>query len=313
MSDFLHVAVLMGGETSEREISLKTGRAVAGALRQAGHEVAEIELGDPLHLIGTSALQHADVVFPALHGGAGEDGRIQALLELRGKPYVGSAPGPSALAMDKGWTKRIARDLGLRTPEWVELDPEADEAELWGRAEELGFPLVLKPIDEGSAVGVEICPEASALREAIGRNPSRSGRWMLERYVAGRELTLPILLDRPTPSIEIRPHQGFYDYQNKYTPGRTEYFCPAALEDTQAEQLAAQGMRLYRALHLRDMARIDFRMDPAGVAFLLEVNTIPGMTATSLLPMGAAALGIDFVSMCDRLCRVAADRAGRSR
>ena len=308
MSAPLHLAVLMGGGTSEHEISLSTGSAVADALLQRGHRVDRIVLErlEPRGWLG--ALGGVDVVFIALHGGAGEDGRVQALLELASVPYVGSRPGPSAVAMDKVWTKRIARDIGVpTTPEFV-IEPDHAHEEILAAASDFGGHVVLKPTGEGSAVGVHICADRAALTRALAEHEPRTGTWMLEPYVAGRELTVPVLWDTPTPVIEIRPHAGFYDYANKYTRGRTSYDCPAALESAVADAVAAHALSLYRALHLRDMARIDFRLDASDRPFLLEANTIPGMTGTSLLPMGAAATGVDFGELCDRLCRVAHER-----
>jgi D-alanine-D-alanine ligase len=299
----------MGGDTSEREISLKTGEAVAKALADGGHDVRAVVLGDPFDALESAATRHSDVVFVALHGGAGEDGRIQALLELAGLPYVGSGPGASAVAMDKPWTKRIARDLGLPTADWADVAPHDDDVKVKSMADALGGPLVLKPADEGSAVGVHLLDGPEDVPAALTEIGPRRRPWMLERYVAGRELTVPLLWGEAFPLIEIRPKAGFYDYTNKYTAGRTDYLCPAPLSEETASTLAAHALVLYRALHLHDMARADFRVDEQDRPFLLEVNTIPGMTATSLLPMGAAARGISFGEMCERLCRAALERA----
>jgi D-alanine-D-alanine ligase len=308
MASSLRIAVLMGGGTSEHEISLRTGEAVADALLARGHRVDRLVLDalDPDRWL--PAVRAVDVVFVALHGGAGEDGRVQSLLELARLPYVGSRPGPSAVAMDKIWTKRIARDIGVPTTEEFVIEPHDARSVVHAAAEALGGSVVLKPAGEGSAVGVHLCPDRAALDRALDATGERHGTWMLEPYVAGRELTVPILWDAVTPVIEIRPHDGFYDYTNKYTKGRTSYDCPADLPPVVADAVAGHALTLYRALHLRDMARIDFRLDPQMRPFLLEVNTIPGMTGTSLLPMGAAATGIDFVELCDRLCRVAHER-----
>lgn len=308
MSAPLRIAVLRGGDTSEREISLKTGQAVIDALRSAGHAVADVVLGDPLGVVGAEPVRSAEVVFVALHGGAGEDGRVQALLEFAGKPYVGSRPGPSAVAMDKVWTKRIASSIGVPTAPWVEIGPGFDARRARELAEDLGPQRVVKPTDDGSAVGVHLCLEPGDFERTLAELDGRPGRWMVERYVAGRELTVPLLWSEAYPVIEIRPREGFYDYSNKYTAGRTEYDCPADLDPAIGAEVSLHARRLHEALHLRDMARIDFRLHPREGLFLLEANTIPGMTATSLLPMGARARGIDFVAMCDRLCRVAHER-----
>lgn len=308
MSDALTLAVLMGGGTREHEISLLTGNAVADALERSGHHVRRVELpvADTTAILRGTA--DVDAVFVALHGGAGEDGRVQAVLELAGIPYVGSEPGPSAVAMDKVWTKQIAREIGVPvTPERV-LDPDATVETVRAAAAEFGGRVVLKPTSEGSAVGVHLCDDADAVARIWEAEDRGARPWMIEPYVPGREMTVPLLWDEAYAVIEIRPRQGFYDYANKYTAGNTAYDCPADLPSDEAAALASHALRLYRALHLRDMARIDFRFDPARGPFLLEVNTIPGMTGTSLLPMGAKQAGIDFDALCDRLCRGAVAR-----
>jgi D-alanine-D-alanine ligase len=305
----MRIAVLMGGGTSEHEISLLTGRAVAKALDERGHEVRSVELERNEDLLAALDGLDVDVVFVALHGGAGEDGRVQAVLELAGIRYVGSGPGASAVAMDKVWTKQIAREVDVPTTEEAVFAPDDEDDAILDAALSLGPATVFKPVAEGSAVGVHLCPDVGALRDALGKIGHRTRRWMLEPYVAGRELTVGIVLGQACPVIEIRPKQGFYDYTNKYTAGRTEYDCPAELSDDVSRRVANDALRLSRALHLRDMARIDFRLDPQNRHFLLEANTIPGMTATSLLPKGAQAMGIEFGELCERLCGAAAERA----
>lgn len=304
----MRVAVLMGGGTSEHEISLLTGRAVALALEEVGHRVEAVELANERELLPALGRLEIDVVFVALHGGAGEDGRVQAALELASLPYVGSRPGPCAVAMDKVWTKQIAREIGVPATAEAVFAPDATDAEILGAAEELGPATVFKPVAEGSAVGVHLCSGPGDLSAALAGLGRRNGLWMLEPLVAGRELTVGIVFDQACPVIEIRPREGFYDYSNKYTAGRTEYDCPADLPPERSRAVADDALRLARALRLRDMARIDFRLDPDRGHFLLEANTIPGMTATSLLPKGAAGLGIGFAELCERLCRAALTR-----
>jgi len=309
----VRVAVLRGGVSSEREISLATGQAVAEALRGRGHEVIEIDPVDPVAACTTAACTTVEVVFVALHGGFGEDGRIQALLELMGKPYVGSPPRACALSMDKVLSKHLCRSLGIATAEWKVLEGDETADALVAAAAELGADVVLKPVDEGSAIGVHLRPSAEELRRIWDDPSRRPGRWLLERYIPGRELTLPMVWGEPTPVVEIRPHEGFYDYRNKYTPGRSEYLCPAPIDAAVADGLAAAGRRIWRELGLRDMARIDFRLDEEDRAFFLEINTLPGMTATSLLPMGAREMGLDFPEFCERLCRRALERGPAAR
>jgi D-alanine-D-alanine ligase len=308
MSRTLRVVVMMGGGTSEHEISLLTGKAVAAALEEAGHSVQPVVLRDSDQVQTEIGSFSSDLVFIALHGGAGEDGRVQAMLELAGIPYVGSRPGPCSVAMDKVHTKQVARELAIPVVDEAVFGPDSTVADILAAAADLGPATVFKPVDEGSAVGVHLCENSAALAAAVENIGVRSGRWMLEPLVPGRELTVGVILDVPCPVIEIRPREGFYDYRNKYTSGCTEYDCPADLPGEQAALVASDALRLYRSLQLRDLARIDFRLDPDRGHFLLEANTIPGMTATSLLPMGAAGLGMDFPTLCERLCRAAFDR-----
>jgi D-alanine-D-alanine ligase len=307
----VRVAVLAGGDTNERDISLITGKAVVQALRDAGHEAVEIELGDPIEAVTSTACKDADVVFPALHGGAGEDGRIQSLLELVGKPYVGGGPGPCAIAMDKIWTKLLCRALQVPTAAWMEADENEGVEQLIAKADALGWPVVLKPVGEGSAIGVHIIESAGKAREGLPLVLPLRGRWMLERYVPGRELTLGIVAGETLPIVEIRPKAGFYDYKNKYTPGCSEYDCPAALSEAAAAEVTAHGLRLAMAIDLLELCRIDFRYDLEEGPFLLEANSMPGMTSTSLLPMAAKAQGTTFPALCDTLCRDALARRAR--
>lgn len=302
----MKIVVLMGGGTSEHEISMLTGEAVAAALEQCGHDVERVVLADCDDL--APATLDANVVFIALHGGAGEDGRVQAALERAGIAYVGSRPEPCAIAMDKVRTKQIARGVKVPVTDEAVFEIPCEPAVILEAAARFGEATVFKPVGEGSAVGVFLCRTREALERVLAEEDLAPGAWMLEPFVPGRELTVGVVLDEVCPVIEIRPREGFYDYTNKYTAGMTEYDCPADLPEDVASQVQSAAMRLYRALDLRDMARIDFRLDPDCGHFLLEANTIPGMTATSLLPMGAKALGMEFQELCERLCRAAMQR-----
>jgi D-alanine-D-alanine ligase len=308
----LKITVLLGGVSAEREISLITGRGVAAALREAGNEVHELDPLDPIGAVRQRELLECDVVFVALHGGWGEDGRVQALLELAGKAYVGSGPTACALAMDKILSKLVFRSMGVPTADWRALCGDESVEQLLSAREDLGGEVVLKPADEGSAIGVSLCPDEGGLRAAWEDPARRAGRWLLERYIPGRELTLPMVWGEATPVIEIVPKEGFYDYRNKYTAGCSTYHCPAEIPGETAEAVLEAGRRLWPGFGLRDMARIDFRMDPQGGVWCLELNTLPGMTELSLLPMGARELGYDFASFCDRLCRLAHERGPAS-
>ena len=331
----MRVLVLMGGESTEREVSLRSGRAVAAALRARGHEAAELDVTAFRDLPAQPALRDCELVFPALHGGAGEDGRLQALLELLDVPYALSGPLASALAMDKAATKRLMRGAGIATPAWLQVvwDPAADRpvsvagrsgarspdrggfnaGHVLARAEaELGFPLVIKPNADGSSVGVEMVRDARGFEEAFARAAGAGRDLLLEKYVPGRELTAAIVLGRRLPLLEIVPRKGFYDYGNKYTTGASEYLVPAPIHSPVYEQISADALSLYDLLGCRGMARVDFRLD--GDAWsCLELNTIPGFTTTSLVPKAAAAVGIGFEDLVEDLCRDALARTGAGR
>lgn len=326
MADRMRVAVLMGGDSSEREISLQSGRAVAEGLRRAGHEVHEVDLPSVAAVIGLELLGQVDVVFPALHGGDGEDGHLQALLDLMGVRYALSGPAASAVAMDKAMAKRIMRSAGIPTPDWLQVTwdkaahrpgsvasaagPQRDEltpARILERASaELGFPLVIKLNAAGSSVGVAIVMAPGEFEDAFARvlaaSPGPVGDILLERYIPGRELTAAIFLGRRLPLLEIRPREGFYDFKNKYTEGASEYLVPAPVHSPLYEQIAADALRLYELVGCKGLARIDFRL--AGIDYAcLELNTVPGMTRTSLVPKAAAAVGIGFDDLVADLCR----------
>ncbi len=326
MAGPLRIAVLMGGDSSEREISLQSGRAVAEGLRRAGHQVTEADIPSVAAVLDLELRGKVDVVFPALHGGQGEDGHLQALLDLLGVPYALSGPTASAVAMDKSTTKRIMRAAGIPTADWLQVtwdkasprpgslagaagagrDGLTLEHILERAAAELGFPLVVKLNAAGSSVGVAIVETPGQFDEAFARvvdsAPGPVGDILLERYVPGRELTAAIFLGRRLPLLEIRPRQGFYDYSNKYTEGASEYLVPAPVNSPLYEQIAADALRLYELVGCKGLARIDFRM--AGIDYAcLELNTIPGMTRTSLVPKAAAAVGIGFDDLVSELCR----------
>jgi D-alanine-D-alanine ligase len=322
----LKVALLMGGRSSEREISLRTGRGIAQALRDLGHDVTAIdaangrllpagdeertplpaaESGAGAALVSSAVVQapaigDAEVVFVALHGQGGEDGTVQALLELAGKPYTGSGVLASALAMHKAMSKRIFEHEGIPTPAWRLLragePPGTIDAQALG-----GYPLVVKPNAEGSTIGLTVVTAAEQLPAAI----DEAARWdpdvLLEQYIPGRELTVAVLGDEALPIVEIRPNSGHYDYEAKYTAGRSQYFCPADLPAALARRIQELGVRAARALGCAGVSRADFRLDPHDEPWCLEVNTIPGMTPTSLVPMAARARGLSYDALVQRM------------
>ena len=326
----MKVALLMGGRSAEREISLRTGRGIAQALRNLGHEVTALDAatgrllpaGDeervglavtdlerlPASATGAvanaDAIREAEVVMIALHGGAGEDGTVQALIELAGKPYTGSGVLASALAMNKAMSKRIFEHDGIPTPKWMVLragaSPGTVDATALG-----GYPLVVKPSSEGSTVGLTIVTEPVDLPEAIRLASQYGPEVLIEQYIPGRELTVAVLGDEALPIVEIRPQGGHYDYESKYTAGRSEYFCPADLPEPLAARVRHLGLRAVQALDCRGCARVDFRLSPQDEPYCLEVNTVPGMTPTSLVPMAARARGISYDELVGRMLDLA--------
>ena len=306
MGDALNVLVLMGGTSAERQVSLNTGAAVAPALEAAGHNVATYDLNPAagrtiLDLVASPGFKSADVTFIALHGGEGEDGRIQAMLELVGMPYTGSGVRASALCMDKSVSKTIFKYHGIITPPWSclwgsDASPEKGRGAVDGLG---GLPVVVKPVDQGSTIGISIVRDMGGLEAAIGLARKYSAGVLFEKYIAGRELSVPIIGEQVFPIIEIKPKRGFYDYERKYTKGMTIYDCPAAIGDAVARRIEDQAMRAFRILGCEGFARADLRLAEDGTPYLLEMNTIPGMTETSLVPMGAKARGVSFTQLVD--------------
>ena len=243
--------------------------------------------------------QGADVVFLALHGSCGEDGRIQAALDLMGIPYTGSGYLGSAIAMDKDLTKKLAIEAGVVTPKWQTVDyTEHDGDALTSRT---GVPCVVKPVDSGSSIGVSIAQNKKELRAALLTGLRFGGRCVLEQYIQGREVQVGVLEDRALPSIEIIPKQGFYDYENKYQPGAAEEVCPAPVSPAEERLLEETALKVHRLLGLGVYSRTDFILTPDGIPWFLEINTLPGMTPTSLLPQEAAAVGIGYAELCERI------------
>lgn len=292
-----HVAVLLGGRSAEREVSLVSGEACARALEERGYRVSRIDAGPDLPELLVQT--RPDVVFNALHGRYGEDGRVQGLLDLLAIPYTHSGVLASALAMDKPMAKRVFASAGLRCPPGVETTWAALLAE-----PPLAPPFVVKPAAEGSSVGVIIVADHD-LRPLTDRNDvDLDCRLLVERYVPGRELTCAVLGDEPLAVTEIRPNDGFYDYRAKYTEGFATHLVPAPLSPDLYEQVMAAALDAHRVLGCRGVSRADFRLDAelseAGL-YLLEVNTQPGMTPLSLVPEQAAYRGIAFADLVVRL------------
>ncbi|MEN9799059.1 MAG: hypothetical protein RL653_2755 [Pseudomonadota bacterium] len=293
------VGVLMGGLSSEREVSLRTGAAVASALRGAGHDVVEVDVGKDVARRLLDA--RIDVAFVALHGRYGEDGCIQGLLESLFIPYTGSGVLASALAMDKVAAKRMLESRGIPTPAFRVFDTAAEalaaEATLG-----LPLPVVVKPSREGSSVGVHVCKSWEAYRGAVVEAATHAGQLLVEAFVAGREVQGAVLDGEALGVIEVVPGREFYDFQAKYGANSgTQYLFPAPLPEAQYARVNEVCLAAHRALGCAGASRSDVILTPGGEVFLLEVNTLPGMTASSLLPKIAAGQGISFTALCERL------------
>jgi D-alanine-D-alanine ligase len=307
----LKVAVLKGGRSLERQVSLRSGARVEDALAQTGHDVVAIDAGEDL----VRALKEArpDVAFVALHGADGEDGTVQELLEILAIPYTGPGVTACRRSADKGAAKQEMRQAGVGTPDWVSFSQtafaELGAADALEEIEErLGFPLVVKPSRGGSALGVRFAAGRDDVPQAIVSALSYDARVMLEQHVEGRELSVGMLDGEPLPIVEIRPRdEDRYSYEARYEIGRTDFICPAELEEI--DELAVQdaATRTWDALACEGFARLDLILGEAG-PHVLEVNAVPGLTDTSLFPMAAEAAGIGFEELCARLVELAAAR-----
>ncbi len=288
------VAVLYGGMSAEREVSLSSGRQVILALREAGYEVRPIDAGADLSALIRALSPAPDVVFNALHGRFGEDGAIQGVLDWLGIPYTHSGVRASALAMDKGVAKAVFAAAGLAVARGG-LIPVLELA----AADPMKLPYVIKPVNEGSSVGVEIIHAGDNRRAEIARGWKFGSHAMVEEYIPGRELTVSVMADRALAVTEILSSNGFYDYEAKYAEGGSRHVIPAAIDAKTYAEAMDMALAAHRALGCRGASRADFRYDDeAGRLVLLEVNTQPGLTPTSLLPEQAAHVGIGFPALC---------------
>jgi D-alanine-D-alanine ligase len=332
----MRITVLLGGTSAERDVSIASGLRIAQALRRNGHDVVAVDTArgqlsaaeEQVLLAGPvmktvppdvqalarldaalparlESLRATDVVFLALHGGRGEDGTLQALLDLTGVPYTGSGHMASALAMDKDLSKRLFRNAGIPTADWLMVRRDAQ----WPSADEvqraLRLPVVVKPSKQGSTVGLSLVKESSQLAPAIALAFEHDDEVMIEAFIAGRELTVGILGDEALPVGEIIPVHEIYDYECKYTAGMAREIFPADLTPQQTAAVQELALRAFRVLKLRGYARLDFRMAADGVFYCLEANTLPGMTELSLIPQGAGAAGISFDELCERIVQLA--------
>jgi D-alanine-D-alanine ligase len=288
-----HIAVLMGGFSSEREVSLRSGAAVAQGLRQKGYRVSTVDVSAPR----LSLPPGVDVAFIALHGEFGEDGQVQALLQQEGVPYTGSGPAAARLAFDKVLTKKRLQQQGIATAEFAVLQ----------RAERcpLPWPVVVKPVRQGSSFGVHCVRTTAEWDLALEDALSYNGEVIVEPFIDGKELTVGLIDEEVLPVIEICAPDNNYDYRAKYTQGLTKYLVPAPLDAQQTARCQLLARQTYQALGARGMGRVDLRLAADNSFYVLELNTIPGFTETSLLPKAALAAGYSFVNLCQRLVELA--------
>jgi len=337
----MRVAVLMGGASAERDVSLVSGAAVVDGLKVAGHEVVPIDTaggyqvlkGDDIkHLdsiktqppsieelkkyagelsieaVKSHDLRNVDVVFIILHGGSGENGVIQALLDLVGIPYTGSGVLASALAMNKFMAKKIFIANDIPTPDFFIIDhkqnPSLNDIDERIKSQ-LNYPVITKPVNQGSSVGLSLVKNGNELKKALKTGFHYDSKLLFEKYISGREITVGILGDQILPLAEVIPQNGIYDYEHKYTDGKSNYICPADLPDNLADKIGSLGLKAFKALDCAGFGRVDFRLAEDGQAYCLEVNTLPGMTTHSLVPKAAMVAGIDFPRLLEKICQIA--------
>lgn len=298
------IGVMLGGSSCEREISLKSGRAVACALKARGLDVALLEICRETEAEVRDLVKknRVDVVFIAMHGGFGEDGRLQNILDGLKVPYTGSARQASGIAMDKYASRRLFEKAGLPVPKYKKFNKNDADFALDG----LQYPLVVKPSSQGSSIGISFVEAPSHFEKAVKGAFVFDDDILVEEFIKGRELTVSILDGQPLPVVEIIPKSGFFDFQSKYGQGFTDYVVPASLLPGAAEKIQSSVVRAYHVLGCRHFARVDVMIDALGSLFILEVNTIPGLTEMSLFPKAARAAGIDFDQLCLRMVQLAA-------
>jgi D-alanine-D-alanine ligase len=333
----MRILLLAGGDSNERTVSLKSGEAVYQGLSRLGHKVYVIDpstgkslLGsdgsfidyksDPskqslvskgstwslANALGSAGFRDIDVVFITLHGGSGENGMIQCLLDLAGKKYTGSNMTASAIAMDKAIAKRLCKAEGIPTPEWAlyrisEKQPQA--AVIEDIKKRFKFPVIVKPNDGGSTIGLTKVDSENELSGAIEKGLAESSNLLVEQFVAGKEVTAAVLDGQPLPLVQIRPKAGLYDFEAKYTKGKTEYLSPAPIDEKVTGEIQRDAARIYDVIGAAGLARVDFILTEKNEHYFLELNTLPGMTELSLAPMAAKAAGIDFDRLLETLIK----------
>ena len=287
------IAVLMGGPGEEKDVSLKSGQAIIKALNHNGYDVTSIILDTKLEKLVKDLLS-VDLVFLGLHGNIGENGTIQGFLDALGIIYTGSGPLSSAICMDKNISKIIAKNNGIMTPKWKLCDTVIDDAKM-------NYPVIVKPNGQGSTVGLRIVNNESELKPALEYAFNYDNSVLVEEYIQGRELTVMLIDGKAQPVCEIIPSHEFYDYECKYTAGMSKYICPAEIDDNISNYVKKISENLFDLLKCENYSRADFRMDDQNKFWFLEMNTLPGMTDTSLAPMSALAAGISFNELIDKI------------
>lgn len=303
MKSKLKVAVLMGGIGSERDISIQSGGCVAEALREAGFDVITADIRpDSLDILENSSV---DVFFPALHGEFGEDGRLQQILQDKSLVYTGSGPAASKLAFDKIASKKLFAEAGVATPAAIEFNTRTNINQLEEQLKFLADEYVVKPVKEGSSVGVSIVSEVHEVIDAARETFRRFGDCMIEKFIPGREITVGILEDGALPIIEIKSHTGFYDYQAKYIDEQTEFLLDTIKDPALTAQIEQAALGCFYVLGCRHFARVDLVLSDENIPYALEVNTIPGFTTHSLLPKAAAKAGFSMSDLCSKIVEAA--------
>jgi D-alanine-D-alanine ligase len=298
----LNITVMLGGPSAEREVSLRSGAAVARALRSLGHDVTEVDPKDGQFDLPPKT----DVVFLALHGTYGEDGTVQRRLDELGALYTGCDAEGSRIAFDKVLTKKRCVKARVPTAKFLVVNSEKTPLPKGWQP-----PLVVKPVRQGSSVGLQFVERIEDWQKALAEALKFDSEVLVEEKIVGRETTVGILGGEPLPVVEVRPKVGSYDYKNKYTAGCTEYFCPAEFDSATAKRIQSAALGAFQAIGGRDYARVDVMVRAGGEPVVLEVNTLPGMTETSLLPKAAAAAGLNYAQLCQRMVELALKRNGR--
>jgi len=295
------IAVLMGGPSSEREVSLSSGKAMFAACAALGYDAISLEFENDI-LSHLDTLKSVDIVLIALHGGIGENGRIQGMFESLGIRYTGSDALSSAICMDKHISKLLAEDVGIATPRWKRIRKGQSIYK-----NEFDYPFVVKPNSEGSTIGLTIVHNENDYDSAVEEAFKYDDEILIEEFISGKEITVSIVGEDVLPIIEIRPEHGLYDYECKYTKGMTEYICPAELNEDLTKRIKQTAFEVYKLLKCRHYGRVDLRLDNNNQHWFLELNTLPGMTDTSLVPKAAKATGISFEQLIGKIIKQSLD------